>query len=54
MLSDVTEERAKPTQSDAFAKPPTPKQVPPNASVPGIQPKNTPDGRDAPPTQEQR
>jgi hypothetical protein len=31
-----------------YEKQPTPKQVPPNASVPGIQPMNTPDGRDAP------
>ena len=54
VFTTMNEERAKPKQGDPFAKQPTPKQIPPNASVPGIQPKNTPDGRDAPARGEQR
>ena len=46
----MSEERAKPKDP---AKPPKP-QVSVNPSVPGVQPKNTPSGRDAPPQGETR
>jgi hypothetical protein len=51
----MTEERKQPKKDDPFKNQPPPKiPVPANAAVPGVQPKNTPDGRDAPPSGERR
>jgi hypothetical protein len=45
----MTDERKRPTKDQGFKAPPAPKQIVVNPSVPKVQPKNTPDGRDAPP-----
>lgn len=44
------EERKKPSQKPrpSYVEQSGPKPVTKNPSVPGVQPKNTPDGRDAP------